>query len=285
MKRSRLAPLFAALICGSAAPARAETFAPGDKVVAVWSGGSYYSGTVKSVDGDQAIVAWDDGSAPSASPIATMLHKPAADAKPALNAGDAGYCCYSGTAWSPCLVTELKSGQVVVLNPSNDQSATLGLASVLIPTGEVAQKLNASVEQAKAALALRKSIQAQKPPAGDGSGVQKGDWVLALWNDGKYWEARVLERQGAAVRLLWTDGQISDGYDLKNLVPYPSVDQAYEIKNGDVLYVKWSASPTWYVARVESALGADVIEVLYQDGSRGKTRRGRYLPQQGAATK
>lgn len=279
MSKPHCFPLMIGLIAYAASVAHAESFAAGDKVVAVWSSGSYYSGTVKSIDGDQAIVAWEDGSAPSASSVSTMYRRPTSDAKPVLNAGDAGYCAFSGAAWRPCLVTELKGGQVAVMDPSSESTATLSFASIIIPTGEVADKLNASVESAKAALALRKSIQAQNPPAGDGSTAQKGDWVLALWNDGKYWEARVLERQGGAVRLLWTDGQTSDGYDVKNLVPYPSLDQSHGVKKDDVIYVKWSASPTWYVARVENVLGDDAVEVLYLDGTKGKTRRGRYLPQ------
>jgi len=37
----------------------------GDKVLAVWSGGKFYSGTVEEVKAKGAIVKWDDGSEPS----------------------------------------------------------------------------------------------------------------------------------------------------------------------------------------------------------------------------
>jgi len=38
----------------------------GSKVMAQWSSGSYYAGTIQSYDGTIYIVAWDDGSTPSA---------------------------------------------------------------------------------------------------------------------------------------------------------------------------------------------------------------------------
>ncbi len=41
------------------------TFAVGDRVLAVWSGGRFYAGEVSKVDGTTYTVKWDDGSDPS----------------------------------------------------------------------------------------------------------------------------------------------------------------------------------------------------------------------------
>lgn len=43
-----------------------KEWAVGDRVLAVWSVAKFYSGTIESADGDEYIVAWDDGSDPSA---------------------------------------------------------------------------------------------------------------------------------------------------------------------------------------------------------------------------
>jgi hypothetical protein len=271
---------FAAL--GLARGAGAETFAAGDKVIALW-GSTYYSGTVNSVDGANVIVAWDDGSSPSGAPVAETMRVPEAGAKPSLKAGDAGYCNFSGTSWQPCLVTEPKASTAAVANPADGSTAELALAKIVIPTGEIAAKLAQKTAAAKAALELKQSIQAKSPPAGVGSEVQRGDWVLALWNDGKWWEARVLERQGSAVRLLWSDGSVADGISLQNVAPYPSLDTGFDLKAGDIIYVKWTSVASWYIARIDQVLGPDALKITYQDGSTGQTRRGRYLAQQGAA--
>lgn len=41
----------------------------GDKVIAQWRGGGYYPGTIKELQDGQYLVAWDDGSAPSPTPL------------------------------------------------------------------------------------------------------------------------------------------------------------------------------------------------------------------------
>jgi len=41
------------------------TFAVGDRVLAVWSGGRFYAGEVTKVEGTMYTVKWDDGSQPS----------------------------------------------------------------------------------------------------------------------------------------------------------------------------------------------------------------------------
>ena len=43
-----------------------KEWAVGDQVLAVWSTAKFYSGTVESVEGDEYIIAWDDGDDPSA---------------------------------------------------------------------------------------------------------------------------------------------------------------------------------------------------------------------------
>jgi len=40
----------------------------GSKVMGQWRGGSYYSGTISDVNGDQYLIIWDDGSAPQWTP-------------------------------------------------------------------------------------------------------------------------------------------------------------------------------------------------------------------------
>lgn len=42
-----------------------EEIKVGDKVLAVWTSGKYYVGTVKEIKADGAIIAWEDGSSPS----------------------------------------------------------------------------------------------------------------------------------------------------------------------------------------------------------------------------
>ena len=42
-----------------------QTWSVGDKVLAVWSAGKFYKGTVTGASGDSYKIQWDDGSAPS----------------------------------------------------------------------------------------------------------------------------------------------------------------------------------------------------------------------------
>ena len=44
----------------------------GDKVMAVWRGGGYYPGTIRQIDGNQYLIAWDDGSAPHLPPPSSI---------------------------------------------------------------------------------------------------------------------------------------------------------------------------------------------------------------------
>jgi hypothetical protein len=44
----------------------------GDKVLAVWRGGGSYPGTIRQIDGNQYLIAWDDGSAPQLTPLSSI---------------------------------------------------------------------------------------------------------------------------------------------------------------------------------------------------------------------
>jgi hypothetical protein len=96
-------------------PAKPEGWKPkvGDKVVAVWSSGSYYSGKVKSLAGDKATVAWDDGSKPSESAIATMGPEPGPGDK-VLPAQGEYVMVKSGTKWIYGQALSIGDGQFEV---------------------------------------------------------------------------------------------------------------------------------------------------------------------------
>ena len=96
-------------------PAKPDGWAPkvGDKVVAVWASGSYYSGKVNSLAGDKATVAWDDGSKPSESPIATMGPEPGPGDKTLPAQGDY-VMVKSGTKWIYGQALSIGDGQFEV---------------------------------------------------------------------------------------------------------------------------------------------------------------------------
>jgi hypothetical protein len=50
-----------------------QTFAVGDRVMAVWSAGRFYPGEIASVDGTSYTVKWDDGSTPSTVEVTKIM--------------------------------------------------------------------------------------------------------------------------------------------------------------------------------------------------------------------
>jgi hypothetical protein len=56
----------ASLPAAEVRPIPQTTFAVGDRVLAVWSQGRFYAGKVTEANGTSYVVAWDDGSTPSA---------------------------------------------------------------------------------------------------------------------------------------------------------------------------------------------------------------------------
>ncbi len=105
-------------------PWKPDGWAPkaGDAVVAIW-GASYYSGKVESVAGENAKVAWSDGSSPSDSALATMGPAPTADS--ALPAKD-DYVIVNtsgGSSWAWGQVIAVGDGTVDVKTTSGSQTA------------------------------------------------------------------------------------------------------------------------------------------------------------------
>ena len=50
-----------------------QEWSVGDRVLAVWATAKFYSGTVESIEGEEYIIAWDDGSEASAATADMML--------------------------------------------------------------------------------------------------------------------------------------------------------------------------------------------------------------------
>src|SRR5689334_20775674 len=106
---TRVSVLGLVALVALAGTAAAGGFAPGDKVIAEWDEGQYYSGTVKSADAKEVEVAWTDGSDPTKVPANKTFAIPA-NTKRKLKKGALGLCAYSTESrWYDCKIKKVLS--------------------------------------------------------------------------------------------------------------------------------------------------------------------------------
>jgi hypothetical protein len=104
--------------------------------------------------------------------------------------------------------------------------------------------------------------------AASASAQQRGDWVLARWQNGAYWFPGVIEnRAGSNLTIAYDDGT-RETVALSQIRPY---DWAL----GTRVQCQWKGGTEWYSGKI-TAISRDgvTIDVAYDDGDREQTRTG-----------
>lgn len=97
---------------------------------------------------------------------------------------------------------------------------------------------------------------------------QRGDWVLARWQNGPYWFPGVIEnRVGNDLTIAYDDGT-------RETVASSQV-RPYDWTLGTRVQCRWKGGSEWYAGKI-TAISADgiTIDVAYDDGDREQTRTG-----------
>jgi hypothetical protein len=79
-------------------------------------------------------------------------------------------------------------------------------------------------------------------PATAGKPVARGATVLARWNHGDWWEARVVRAGNAGVVVAWADGSGPSTLEAFEVAP---LDRSVQPKPGDVALCKDATSTKW----------------------------------------
>ena len=86
---------------------------------------------------------------------------------------------------------------------------------------------------------------------------ERGDWVLARWQNGDYWFPGVVQnRDGKIVDVVYDDGT-------RESVPLNRV-KPYDWTVGSAVQCRWNAGSVWYSARIRKISGDGVrLSVVY----------------------
>jgi hypothetical protein len=116
--------------------------AAGQAVVAEWQDGAYYTGTVQQADRKQVVVAWTDGSEPTAVAADEVFAIPK-DKKRPLRTSALALCAFgSGAKWHDCRIEKLTAHGATVAYLDGD-TGDVGWDGVIVPTGRAAEELAA----------------------------------------------------------------------------------------------------------------------------------------------
>ena len=112
----------------------------GQPVVAEWQDGAYYTGTVTSAGAKQVVVAWTDGSEPSAVTPDEAFAIPK-NTRRRLEVGALALCAYgTGSKWYDCRIAKLTAHGAAVTYLDGDEGQ-VGWDGVIVPTGRAAKEL------------------------------------------------------------------------------------------------------------------------------------------------
>ena len=89
------------------------------------------------------------------------------------------------------------------------------------------------------------------------SAQERGDWVLARWQNGDYWFPGVVQSQnGKTVDVAYDDGT-------RETLPLSRV-KPYNWTVGSAVQCRWNAGSVWYAARIKKVSGNGVkLSVVY----------------------
>lgn len=262
--RRRLQKLSLSLLVGLAACA--QPFAPGDRVAARWTE-AFYEGTVLSVDGKLVMVQWDQAP-PEKSGLPIDWVVKLGGAAPIPKAG-AWVLCPAGRHWELCLVKSVGAEKIEVSAANADGVPYRPEALMAVPAGLADWAAKAGPAQIRHARMLE--LLPLASPASAGQPVTVGQFVLARWQDGNWWEGSVKRIEGDQPVVEWLDGSAPSVRERADVAPVTRLGMGVE--EGELVVCRWKKDTRWWRATVEKVRGMN-LEGTWEDGSKGKVFAG-----------
>ena len=213
-----------------------KTWKAGDRVLAVWSSGKFYEGTIEEDKGDSVyIVKWDDGSEPS---------EVKADKIIALSGGEE-------VVEEPVKESAFKEGDTVAAPWGGGQYH----GTVKAVDGETVSVLYTDD-------GVTRDVEAKDLTLIKEKNWKVGDKVLAVWSSGKFYEGTIEEDKGDGVYIVkWDDGSEPSEVKADKIIALGGEEEE-GIKVGDTVAAPWGGGQ--YHGTVK-AIDGETISVLYTD--------------------